>query len=232
VHNLLHPPNQPPLRYFSPHSDLKAYGRLCSQPLASERDLEDYEFVVESQVRDVIIVLRSIPAATALYRLGDGIQFENHANTISRLKAHRGSGISSPRLTLHTIDTDSNRPNTEEAAARKWTIPDQFCVRRVDGKTGILYSVENKPPHKLTTDYLRDGPREMNFWEGVVQRTTIPTDEGEKSKYDADLVTGAAIAQVFSGMIEDGIAYATLTNGQATVFFRVAEDDLKLSTML
>jgi hypothetical protein len=49
----------------------------------------------------------------------------------------------------------------------------------------------------------------------------------DKSKYHADLVTGAAIAQVFSGMIEEGIAYATLTNGQATVFFHVAEDDFK-----
>jgi hypothetical protein len=207
VHGFLQPSDQPPLRCFSPRFALEDLGRrVCRRRLASEADLQSYErFAVEDEVYDVITALRSIPAATLQFRLGDEIHFENHANT---------------------LDSDLDTPNTEEASARKWTIPDQFCVHRVDQDTStLLYTIEYKPAHKLSADYLRYGLREMNFWEEVVQRFTIPTDKYERLQYDADRLTGAAVTQVFSGMIKEGIAYACLTNGQSKVFLYVDEDD-------
>ncbi|KAK9481649.1 hypothetical protein V1527DRAFT_99870 [Lipomyces starkeyi] len=64
----------------------------------------------------------------------------------------------------------------------------------------------------------------MNFWEEVVQRVTIPTDPNEKFKFDAERSTGAAVAQVYNGMIHDGLAHACLTNGYCKVFFHLSED--------
>jgi hypothetical protein len=84
VHGLLHPSDRPPLRYFTPRSDLEAYGRLLwDRWLASERDLQSSDrFAVEGQVRALITMLRSIPATTTLFPSGNDIRFEYHANAL------------------------------------------------------------------------------------------------------------------------------------------------------
>ncbi|KAK9262057.1 hypothetical protein V1519DRAFT_467284 [Lipomyces tetrasporus] len=78
-----------------------------------------------------------------------------------------------------------------------------------NGDRILLYTVEYKPAHKLSAEYLRSGLREMNF--GL--------------KFNADQLTRAAVAQVYDGMIRDVLAYACLTNGYCTVFFHVHEDN-------
>ncbi|KAK9326725.1 hypothetical protein V1520DRAFT_284712, partial [Lipomyces starkeyi] len=105
------------------------------------------------------------------------------------------------------------------------SVGDQFCVLRAKYKARILlYTIEYKPAHKLSAEYLRSGLREMNFWEEVVPRVTIPTDRDEKFKFHAERSTGKAVAQVYNGMIHDGLAHACLTNGYCKVFFHVSED--------
>jgi hypothetical protein len=57
---------------------------LCRQPLAGEKDLESYQrFAVEEKVLDMISQLLDIPQARQPLALGDGIEFENHANILS-----------------------------------------------------------------------------------------------------------------------------------------------------
>ena len=71
-------------RLFSSLSALEDLGRrLCRRPLGSDRDLESYErSAVEDHVHDVIAELCKIPDAQNEFALGEGIQFENHANTL------------------------------------------------------------------------------------------------------------------------------------------------------
>ncbi|KAK9384132.1 hypothetical protein V1515DRAFT_612662 [Lipomyces mesembrius] len=69
-----------------------------------------------------------------------------------------------------------------------------------------------------SAEYLRSGLCEMNFWEEVVQRVTILRTAEEKLKFNAVQVTGAAVAQVYNDMIQEGHAPACLTNGYCKVF--------------
>jgi hypothetical protein len=69
---------------ISPALALEDLGRLlCRRPLASEKDLESYQrFAMEEKV-DVISQLLDIPQAGQSFALGNGVEFENHANILS-----------------------------------------------------------------------------------------------------------------------------------------------------
>ncbi|EFW18153.1 conserved hypothetical protein [Coccidioides posadasii str. Silveira] len=124
-------------RIFSPIIVLEGLGRLFHRRLlASEKDLESYErFGVEDHVHDVIAELCEIPNARSEFSLGDGIQFENHANTLDKL--------------------DSDISGATHGTLRQPS-PDQFCVRRLDDSTNTLITTgEFKPPHKLPVEYIR-----------------------------------------------------------------------------
>jgi hypothetical protein len=85
VYSLFHPTTGAHPKLFSPALALEDLGRLLRRrPLASEKDLESYQrFAVEEKVVDVISRLLSYPEARQLFTLGNGIEFENHANTLS-----------------------------------------------------------------------------------------------------------------------------------------------------
>ena len=199
-------------RLFSSLSALEDLGRrLCRRPLGSERDLESYErSAVEDHVHDVIAELCKIPDAQNEFALGDGIQFENHANT---------------------LDEDDSDTLDVGYQLRHWSspqrsVPDQFCVHRKDGNTNTLVTtVEYKPPHKLTVENLRAGLRPMDFMKEVVLRETIPTDPTEKLKYNAEQLTGAVLAQEYHVMINEGLEYSYVTNGLALILLQVRYDD-------
>jgi hypothetical protein len=204
VYRLFHsaPSDHPKL--FSPAIALEDLGRLLSRrPLASEKDLESYQrFAVEERVVDVISQLLNMPQARQSFALGNGVEFENHANTLS--------------------------DNAEEVLQRtqQRSRTDQICVyRSLEDRRSLSFIIEYKPPHKLSVEYLRAGLRPMNLWEDVVQRRTIPNDPGEKLNYNADRLTGAAITQTFEYMIENGLEYSYMTNGEAFIFLRVREND-------
>ncbi|KAK9371496.1 uncharacterized protein V1513DRAFT_455583 [Lipomyces chichibuensis] len=203
VHRFLQPPGEIPSRLLPSHGFLKDLGDTVCRLLASEADLGFYErSAVEDQVYKAIIALRSIPAAHEKFSLPDEIIFYNN---------------------LSAFESDS-RDSAVDALKQKRSVGDQFCVSRVENGAGtLLYTIEYKPAHKLSAEYLRSGLREMNFWEDVVQRVNIPTDQDEKFRYDAERLTGAAVAQVYNGMIHDGLAHACLTNGYCKVFFHVSE---------
>ena len=163
--------------------------KVENRPISSKQDLETYErSAVEDFVRDIVTELCKIPAAQDEFHLGNGVQFDNHANS---------------------LESQSNQPSRSGSSR-----PDQFCIHRVDdGAKSLLATVEYKPPHKLPVGSLRNGLRSMDFWEKVAKARTVPTTEEEKS----ERLTGAVIAQEFDVMIQEGLEYSYVTNGLALV---------------
>ncbi|GLA10361.1 hypothetical protein AnigIFM60653_003791, partial [Aspergillus niger] len=126
----LAPPGQPAAQVFPSRTVLKGFGEeFKKRAISSEQDLQNYErFGVENH-------------------LGNGIQFDNHANA------------------LDAVDADQSK--TDKSANSR---PDQYCIHRVDGdKNTTIMTVEYKPPHKLSVENLRAGLRPMQFWDEVVR---------------------------------------------------------------
>jgi hypothetical protein len=195
-------------RLFSSLPELEGLGRrFARKPLSSEQDLEAYErFGVEEHVHDIIAELCKLPAACAEFGLGDGIQFSNHTNSLSRNEAFE-------------VDTSqlSSIPNPR---------PDQFCIHRVDGNTStLLTTVEYKPPHKLPVATLRMGLRPMDLWKTMVRSNKIPTDQDAKLRHNAERLVCSAIVQEYHVMIQEGLEYSYLTNGVTRVLLRVPQDN-------
>ncbi|OJJ65836.1 hypothetical protein ASPBRDRAFT_79608 [Aspergillus brasiliensis CBS 101740] len=204
----LAPSNQPAARLFSPCLALKDLGqRFSKRAISSEQDLESYErFGVEDYVRDIITELCKIPAAREEFRLGDAIQFDNHANA------------------LDAVDADQSQ--TDKPSSSRRSRPDQYCIHRVDGNSStIIMTVEYKPPHKLSVENLRAGLRPMQFWEEVIRPDSVPTEGPEKLRYNAAWLTGSAVVQEYHVMLQEGLEYSYLTNGFAIVLLRVPYDD-------
>jgi hypothetical protein len=82
AHRLFHPATGATPK---PAIALEDLGRLlCRRPLASEEDLESYQrFAVEEKAVDAISQLLDIPQTRQSFALGNGIEFENHAKTLS-----------------------------------------------------------------------------------------------------------------------------------------------------
>ncbi|KAK9323383.1 hypothetical protein V1517DRAFT_359983 [Lipomyces orientalis] len=158
----------------------------------------------DCQVDRAITSLRSIPAAHNVLGPEDEIHFYGNSSA---------------------FDSDPGESAIDDSLQHKRSVADRFCIRCVEnGVRTLLYTIEYKPAHKLSVEYLRAGLRQTKFWEEVVQRVTVPTESEAKFKYDAEQTTAKAVVQVYNGMIQDGLAHACLTNGYCTVFFHVSED--------
>ncbi|KAJ5588790.1 hypothetical protein N7537_011468 [Penicillium hordei] len=195
-------------RLFSSLPELEGLGRrFARKSLSSEQDLEAYErFGVEEHVHDIIAELCKFPAACDEFGLGDGIQFNNHANSLSRNE---------------TFEVD-----TSQLSSTPHPRPDQFCIHRVDGNTTtVLTTVEYKPPHKLPVSTLRMGLRPMDLWKKMVRSNKIPIEQDAKVRYNAERLVCSAIVQEYHVMIHEGLEYSYLTNGIIRVLLRVPRDE-------
>ncbi|OJJ47661.1 hypothetical protein ASPZODRAFT_1739647 [Penicilliopsis zonata CBS 506.65] len=207
VFNYLQPTGREPPRLFPSFADLNGLSRHFSRRfLRSEKDLESYErFAVEDHVQDIIAELCKIPDAKERFRLGNGVVFENHGNTLD-----------DPEDEDEVLDTSSSKNPR----------PDQFCIHRVDdGTNTMLTTVEYKPPHKLSVENLRKGLRPGDFWKDVVNRDQIPVDKDEKLTYNAEQLAGSALVQGFHIMIQEGLEYSYITTGLALILLHVPYHD-------
>ncbi|PYH67158.1 uncharacterized protein BO88DRAFT_466581 [Aspergillus vadensis CBS 113365] len=201
----LAPPGQPAAQVYPSRTVLKGFGEeFKKRAIISEQDLQSYErFGVENHVRDIIAELCRIRAAREEFQLGNGIQFDNHANA------------------LDAVDADQSK--TDKSANSR---PDQYCIHRVDGdKNTTIMTVEYKPPHKLSVENLRAGLRQMQFWDEVVRPDSVPTEGPEKLRYNAAWLSGSAVVQEYHVMLQEGLEYSYLTNGFALVLLRVPYDN-------
>lgn len=128
------------------------------RPISSERDLEGYErSAVENHMRNIIAELCKIPTARDEFRLGDGVQFDSHANG---------------------IDLQTNQPSRSGSSR-----PDQYCIHRIDdGTSALLTTVEYKPPHKLPVESLHRGLKSIDFWEQMVKAHGVLISRTRKLK--------------------------------------------------
>ncbi|KAJ5925846.1 hypothetical protein N7454_007356 [Penicillium verhagenii] len=184
-------------RLFLNIAGLEGIASRLNQPLHSERALETYEeLAVNGNVRNIIEELCKVPLARQEFQLGEGVSFESHTNSLE-------NSISGPEL-----------PRS-----------DNYCIHRIGGENTLLTMVEYKPPHKLTLAHLREGLRDMEFWQEVAQRETIPTDRAGKQQYDAERTVGAVLTQLYHAMICEGLEYSWISNGLALILLHIPSED-------
>ena len=213
VYSALHPPDQLSRRLFSPRLHIQELGRTAMRTsIGSEADLRLYHnTIVENFVTDIISTLANTPQTSHRLHLGEGVSFENHANTLSDF---------AEEVQFHA---QSSNPLTHFP---KPTHADQICTyKRVDGQMELLFVIEYKAPHKLTKEMLRVGLRVMDLPAEVIHRSTIPTDPQEKFSYNADRLVGAAVTQTYSYMLDSGLEYSCIVTGDAIVFLWIKEDE-------
>jgi hypothetical protein len=193
--------------------------KICDRPLASEKDLEGYErLAVEGPTTDIISQLQKIEKARSALRLGDGIMFENHANTLSDTNEEVRQSLQSLRLS-----------NTRQASNLKAKDSDQICVyKETDGRRRVCMVIEYKPSHKLSVYNLRAGLLQadsgsINLPNDIINRPTIPTNLEEKFVYHSEWLVAAALTQIYDYMVENGLEYSYLTTGEAFVFLHIKE---------
>ncbi|KAJ5150386.1 hypothetical protein N7492_010737 [Penicillium capsulatum] len=206
VLDLLEPSEEPSPRLFTSIAGLQnLQEELHLGPLASEEDLRIYSsLAVENQVHRILEKLKSIPESNVAFpRLG-GISFENHYNALRERRAPDRSRPSS----------SSTRSNT-----------DGFCVHQTaGGQKELLTTMEYKAPHKLTSQQICAGLREMDLWKDVVQQTTIPIDSEEKLQYIAKLRVGTIASQAHDAMLKDGMPTMVVSTGIGQIYFHIPEE--------
>ncbi|KAH8730664.1 hypothetical protein GQ44DRAFT_746597 [Phaeosphaeriaceae sp. PMI808] len=178
---------------------------ICDRSLASEKDLEVYQ-----------------QEARYAFSLGEGIIFENHANTLNDSNEEVQQSLQDLYISSKRQASSSN-PKPRNA--------DQICVyKEADGTRSVCMVVEYKPSHKLSVfnlraGLLRDDKGFMNIPEDVINRITIPTNPEDKFVYHSEWLTAAALTQTYAYMIENGLEYSKLATGEANVFLQVKQDE-------
>ncbi|KAK8912237.1 hypothetical protein VCV18_012634 [Metarhizium anisopliae] len=211
VYRYLQPASGNTPRLFSSRIELEGLSRrITSHAISSEQGLEIYErFAVDNYVGDIIAELCKIPAAREEFRLGGGVRFDNHKNSLE--KPHY----------VKDAETAAGQPSRIHRPR-----PDDFCIHLVDDTTNaLLTSGEYKPPHKLPTRTLRLGLRPMDLWDEMVGSRTTPTGETERLGYNAERLVCSAIVQQYHVMIQEGLEVSFLTNGFCDIQLWIPHDD-------
>lgn len=206
---------------------------------------------------DIINRLSEIMQDPKQFQLGQGIIFENDPNSLNKIaeEVQERLHIQPPRTPLLTappssLSSSSSVSNLEPDSDPKLgrTRADQYCIyRKVGGERQLLFVVEYKPPHKLSSGNLSRF-RSMDVKKEVLGRTHIPppippdmTEEDaehseeafeDRLQYNADKVAVAVATQTFHYMIENRLEYSYITTGEAFVFLRIDWDDEKNNTTL
>ncbi|KAL2045353.1 hypothetical protein ABVK25_012193 [Lepraria finkii] len=259
AYNIFHPKNKPALRLFSPILSVEEQGRLyCSTAIANEASLRIYEkCAIEVQVADIIDHLSEIMQDPKQFQLGQGINFENDPNSLNEKaeEVQERLSIQPPRTPSPTAQPPSSSSSSNASSLESDSKPtpgrtraDQYCIyKNVGGKRELLFIVEYKPPHKLSTgDILRFRP--MDVKKDALDRTRIPPpippDMTEKEleqsgeafeerlQYNADMLAVAVATQTFHYMIENGLEYSYIATGEAFVFLRIDWEEEKSPTTL
>ncbi|KAI5861998.1 hypothetical protein GGS23DRAFT_574075 [Durotheca rogersii] len=189
-------------RLFENIASLKAIGeRAHARQVTSESSLVFIENnCVEDPVRIILSELKNFQSSQLGFFIHDGVFFETTASNLR--------------------DESDGRDAAAERDSKLRT--DQICVfRDASGQREIAYVIEYKAPHKLHTTHLEQGLRKMRIAYEVVNKPTIPTTEPDKFKHYAELLSTAAVTQTYHYMLEAGLEYGYLTNGEAIVFLKI-----------
>ena len=228
VDKFLSPTNEEAPRFLDPASYIERDGRkLNKSKHASEDDLRSFSrFGVEDFVRDIIHFLCSIDQAREELWLEQGLLFDNHSNSLSndssevqerlRDQASKSLATSKPNSSI-----DPEKQPMEKHA-------DQYCVyKSSDDKHYLLFIIEYKPGHKLSTGNIRAGFKSMDVKVDVIDRYDLPAynEEEARLQYNADKLVAAVATQTYHYMILNRLRYSYITNGEAFVFLHVTDND-------
>ncbi|KAJ5273118.1 hypothetical protein N7478_008243 [Penicillium angulare] len=184
-----------PHRLFWSIGCLQATARHLPKSIHSERTLRFCEdIVVNANVRKIIEGLCQFRRARQEFQIERGVFFDRHSNSL-----------------------EVDNPGDEQSR------PDHDCIHRLDGTRSLLMTLKYQPPHILTTEHLRLGLREMDFWQDVVRKDseTTAAESSEKIQHDAERTVGAVLTQVYDDMICQGLEYSWITNGLALVLLHI-----------
>lgn len=206
VRRYLQPEENAPRLFPSPVV-LDGLGEHFKGSMGAEYDLQTYErLVVEDHTRYIFSELCKIPAAREEFGLGDGVLFDSHPNGLN--------------------NTETVEKDTKDASDTPRGKPDQLFIHRVDDRTTtLLTTVEYKPPHKLPSEDIRRGLRDMDLWKEMVRSNKVPNGEAESLVYNSQRLVCSAIVQEYHVMIQEGLEYSYLTTGMALVLLRVPYDE-------
>lgn len=91
---------------------------------------------MEDYIHNIIADLCKLPDDREDFQLGNGVQFNNHANALDEVG-----------------ESAASQPSTSRPSR-----PDQFCIHRTNSNAStLLTTIEYKPPHKLSMENLRAG---------------------------------------------------------------------------
>ncbi|KAF5133084.1 Polysialic acid O-acetyltransferase [Metarhizium anisopliae] len=208
-------------RLFSSKHGVSSIGTVVDKPIASEKMLELFmHLAIENPVQIIVEKLALKNILVDRYSIGAGVIFENHPSAISDVALGDDNRVPAPPTPARPRSTFSQKLR-----------PDQICVYRHVNEAAsmeernLLFIEEYKVPHKLTTAHIRAGLRqEMDILEDIVNNPNVPKKEEDAQghyEYWAKRLTAAAITQTYHYMIEGGVSYGILTNGEATVFLKV-----------
>ncbi|KAL8959341.1 MAG: hypothetical protein Q9193_003781 [Seirophora villosa] len=196
------------------------------QKAGSEMDLRLFQYqCVESIVTNVIRRLSEVPElATSLDLHKARVTFENHSNALR----DGAADVQARQQSLQTPVTPPNpSTNTDvKASGSSDTNADQLCVYHTAGdRKRLLYVMEYKAPHKFTNLILRQGLREMDVANEVINRVQVSQDEKGKFRDLADFLVAAAATQTYAYMLESKCKYGCLVTGESIVFLRLNQSD-------
>lgn len=178
--------------------------KISEKPLTSEQDLTICQSEgVDSIVKNVInaIAERNLfPKDLAHIRKLD---FDNHNNIL-------------------TVSNPSSDPSKEDKKHGLPVKPDKLCtIKLMDEKRQLIFILEEKAAHKLTSQNLREGLHPMDIGADVVQRVTTSSATEAKSEW----LAAAATSQTFTYMVKKGLEYGCYTIGHSIVFLQIKEHD-------
>ncbi|KAG8422115.1 hypothetical protein J3459_010700 [Metarhizium acridum] len=192
---------------------------LSDSPIADEDMLRDFmRFAVESPVQKIVQQVREKDILEDRYSIGRGIIFASYPSAISDVNLRVDSQVNTVLQVPANQELDSDQLR-----------PDRICIYKAESEDGsleqrkLIFIAEYKPPHKLTKEQLRTGLQPMDIYKDIVNHPTIPSQQNKRAyfRYCAKKLTAAAVTQAYHYMIEGGVSYGIMSNGEATVFLKV-----------
>ncbi|PGH01397.1 hypothetical protein AJ79_07938 [Helicocarpus griseus UAMH5409] len=216
-------------RLFSPRIAIEDRGKgLLGRTIGSELDLRIFQsLAVETPVASIIGEFHRISEIRQRFRLKGTVQYETHANSLTKTTSHGRSSSKRRRVSPGASNALSGQdPDTtikENSSGRRWRAADMFCLYNTDGTSSKLpiLIAEYKAPHKFRVNDIRLGLREMDLDQITLADLDGDLSDAEKIIRVCCQCVGALVTQAFAYMINWGLRYGYVSTGEAYIFLYI-----------
>lgn len=158
----------------------------------------------------------------SLMKVHDNVVGDPVKTLVSELSKHDSS--MHDLMLPTTIEFQPMEPSNKEANGSKPCTTEMCTYRFGTGQREVAYVIEYKAPHKLPTSYFDYGLRPTNISKDVANKPILPEGPdpgpGKLQRY-ARYLMSVAVTETYSHMIDAGLEYGYLTNGEAIAFIYV-----------